>query len=480
MSQNSNANSNLYRGKNAALSTINNVDIDITSLVQEIQPAFDGEPVKRILPVRSQLTWFRLKNQHGNIVTEIIKHDEFLATVSATIYDDEGNRVSNAHASADATSDGIHGFKLVETAESRAIARALDFAGYGCQLDLKTFDEGTPDESAPTGEPAPIGNNDVQFPNEAPPTPQPGTLKGNQKVNANAASGVADISDLEESTPPVAEPKKGRGKKKEVSEPIGGEQVPPVAAPTTAAEDGAVEENTAKANEEMPADDTPATDTAESPQEPAEEVPAEEVASKDGDDSTGTQAEQGEPEEIPAEEAAPVQPEPEAEAVSEPAVEETPEPAAEPEKTKAEEALDGAEAERLVLEYIDEAIKNDSPKPTLDPNFFADGASYEDAVINGSGGKTAINNLALQLALTFLQENPKLIGNQLYPCSPKAMNYGKTFDDIANDTSEMSKVNAEAAAKTCVDLYRGDKVSAYAAALLLNAATQAQKEDANK
>ena len=461
MSQNNNSAIALFRGKCEVLSQINDVGIDISTLVQSVQPAFDGEPGKKILPVRSQLTWFRLKNQQGNIVTEIVKHDEFMAIVSATVYTNDNTRISNAHGSADANADGIHGFKLVESAESRAIARALDFAGFGCQLDLKTFDEGSSGDA--DGVEKPLGNDDVQFPNEAPPVIQPGTPKGKQKVNANAKSGVIDISELEDTTSPSSEPKKGKGKKKAASEAIDTEKAP-ASTPSMAADDSVVDE---------------VTDLSDAPAELKAQI-IENAATLDECDveKTSTDSAQ-EPVEAAADEA----------------TEETATGDTEPSETAQEDAqtvvgdnsptevnTEGAfnselyanKAEQLVMESIAMTIGNDLPKPALDTRFFPTGASYEDAVINGKGAQTEMNNLELQLAITFLETHTKLIGKQLYPCSPKAQNYGKTFDDIASDLSDGrseldSKANAEAAAKTCVDLYRKNKVSVYAAALLLNA-----------
>ena len=181
-----------FRGNCNALSKINEVPIDLALLAQETKPAFDGEPTRKFFPVRAQLTWFRLKNGNsGTIQTEIVDRDEFTVVVKATVTAD-GVIISNAFGSANAQNDDQDGMgKLIETAESRAISRALDFAGYGCQLDLNTFDDIPSAQIAQNPEPTTTAAETGITPST------PGTVTKSAKIDANAPSEIIDIHDLE-------------------------------------------------------------------------------------------------------------------------------------------------------------------------------------------------------------------------------------------------------------------------------------------
>ena len=142
---------NLYRGSCIGLKAINEVSIDIAALVKENRPISPDEPVKRFLPVMAQISWFKLKyGEEGTISTEIVSSTDMQAVVRADIFIN-GKSISNAYGSANAMveSDGNNGeYWLIETAESRAVSRALRYAGFGCQLDLDYIDEDIP--SSPT------------------------------------------------------------------------------------------------------------------------------------------------------------------------------------------------------------------------------------------------------------------------------------------------------------------------------------------
>lgn len=190
---------NLYRGSCIGLKAINEVSIDIAALVKENRPISPDEPVKRFLPVMAQISWFKLKyGEEGTISTEIVSSTDMQAVVRADIFIN-GKSISNAYGSANAMveSDGNNGeYWLIETAESRAVSRALRYAGFGCQLDLDYIDEDIP--SSPTSSiQAPAGKAEPSSA-ESEAVATPGTVSGkDMKLDANATSCIIDIQDLE-------------------------------------------------------------------------------------------------------------------------------------------------------------------------------------------------------------------------------------------------------------------------------------------
>lgn len=190
---------NLYRGSCIGLKAINEVSIDIAALVKENRPISPDEPVKRFLPVMAQISWFKLKyGEEGTISTEIVSSTDMQAVVRADIFIN-GKSISNAYGSANAMveSDGNNGeYWLIETAESRAVSRALRYAGFGCQLDLDYIDEDIP--SSPTSSiQAPAGKAEPSSA-ESEAVATPGTVSGkDMKLDANATSCIIDIHDLE-------------------------------------------------------------------------------------------------------------------------------------------------------------------------------------------------------------------------------------------------------------------------------------------
>lgn len=190
---------NPYRGNCLALKAINEVPIDISALVKENRPVNPDEPVKRFLPVMGQISWFKMRNgDNGTISTELIVNTDLQAVVRAVVYVD-GRPISNAYGTANTIMENNENggeYWIIETAERRAIARALNYAGYGCQLDLDYVDEDTP--SIPSSS-APSPDATIGQPSSNEKTPAvPGTVSGRDvKLDANAASCIVDIHDLE-------------------------------------------------------------------------------------------------------------------------------------------------------------------------------------------------------------------------------------------------------------------------------------------
>ena len=175
--------------------------MDLSRLTKESTPREEGEPVRKFFPVRSQLSWFRLQNGNkGSVLTEIVSMSETQAVLKARVLI-EGVEISCAHATANIQIDSqdASNYRLIEFAESKAISRALDFAGYGCQLDLDTLSQ---DADSQIISPAPIASSEsnpaIGQPNGAEQevcTPE--SPKGKMRVDANAPSNVVDISEID-------------------------------------------------------------------------------------------------------------------------------------------------------------------------------------------------------------------------------------------------------------------------------------------
>lgn len=412
-----------FRGNCNALSKINEVPIDLALLAQETKPAFDGEPTRKFFPVRAQLTWFRLKNGNsGTIQTEIVDRDEFTVVVKATVTAD-GVIISNAFGSANAQNDDQDGMgKLIETAESRAISRALDFAGYGCQLDLNTFDDIPSAQIAQNPEPTTTAAETGITP------PTPGTVTKSAKIDANAPSEIIDIHDLE-----AAQEEKDQTEKKKP------------------------QRRSRKTEPAAPAPEaTPIT-------EPVE-------ANTNEDEST---AKQDEPDEKAAAPAPELEELPETEdsvAVPQEESQLTLDPELAPETGSVEmteentlESDEQQTPEEKVWNYMMFALSRQTPDPELDPRFFnaqnQDPAAY---FVNGTK-QTKMRNRDLQWALAYLEEYPDLIMGIKYPSS-KGNLVGLTFGEIYET---LSPENAQTATLTCKNLYKGNNAPAYAASLLL-------------
>lgn len=198
---------NPYRGNCLSLKSINEVPIDISVLVKENRPINPDEPAKRFLPVMGQISWFKLRNgDNGTISTELIANTDLQAVVRAVVCVN-GQPISNAYGTANAVMESNENggeYWIIETAERRAIARALSYAGYGCQLDLDYVDEDIPAKSS---SPAPNSDVTIEQPSSQEETPAvPGTVSGKDvKLDANAASCIVDIHDLESDQEPASD-----------------------------------------------------------------------------------------------------------------------------------------------------------------------------------------------------------------------------------------------------------------------------------
>jgi len=82
--------------------------------------------------VGGRLRLFHKFNDHGHVQTEIVQYDENKAVIRAHVTTDTGTFTGLGEA--DVNRDRRLKEAILELAETRAIARALRFAGYGVEL----------------------------------------------------------------------------------------------------------------------------------------------------------------------------------------------------------------------------------------------------------------------------------------------------------------------------------------------------------
>lgn len=93
---------------------------------------------KPYMQVAHRLVWFSEEKPEWRIETEIIQHSQDYSVVKATIRDEKGNIMAQAH-----KSENSEGFRdHLEKCESSAIGRALAMRGYGTQFAMADLDEG--------------------------------------------------------------------------------------------------------------------------------------------------------------------------------------------------------------------------------------------------------------------------------------------------------------------------------------------------
>lgn len=105
---------------------------------------------KPYLEVKYRLVWFREERPEWRIETELISLKPDACLAKATIKDNNGNIMSQAHKYED-----VKGFSdFIEKSETGAIGRALALVGYGTQFCADELDEGNRLADAPA---QPIG-----------------------------------------------------------------------------------------------------------------------------------------------------------------------------------------------------------------------------------------------------------------------------------------------------------------------------------
>ncbi len=93
---------------------------------------------KDYLNVQWRLVWFREEHKDWGIETEIVNSAPGAVQMKATIKDEKGNIVAQAHKAE--TKQGFSDY--LEKAETGSIGRALAMCGYGTQFTGNELDEG--------------------------------------------------------------------------------------------------------------------------------------------------------------------------------------------------------------------------------------------------------------------------------------------------------------------------------------------------
>lgn len=93
---------------------------------------------KDYLQVAHRLVWFREECPKYRIATSLLESEKDHCIAMATIFDEEGKQLANAHKREDRQSFA----DFMEKAETGAIGRALAMCGYGTQFCADDLDEG--------------------------------------------------------------------------------------------------------------------------------------------------------------------------------------------------------------------------------------------------------------------------------------------------------------------------------------------------
>lgn len=96
----------------------------------------EDDKVKMHLPVSAALTWFRLVYPQGKTITEIVSFTEQYAIFVAKVYASKDDPMDGPLSVAYSRQENMEGRKYpaFESAESIALKRALENAGFGCDV----------------------------------------------------------------------------------------------------------------------------------------------------------------------------------------------------------------------------------------------------------------------------------------------------------------------------------------------------------
>lgn len=91
--------------------------------------------------VNERVKAFRELCPKGTISSEIIKLDDGICVIKASVFDDEGKLLATGYAYEKENSTFINKTSFIENADTSAIGRALGFAGIGIDESIASYEE---------------------------------------------------------------------------------------------------------------------------------------------------------------------------------------------------------------------------------------------------------------------------------------------------------------------------------------------------
>jgi hypothetical protein len=91
--------------------------------------------------VNQRIKAFRMVFPNGQIITEILKLENGIVTMKASVFDDEGNVLGTGHAQEKESSSFINKTSFIENCETSAVGRALGLCGFGIDTSVASYEE---------------------------------------------------------------------------------------------------------------------------------------------------------------------------------------------------------------------------------------------------------------------------------------------------------------------------------------------------
>ncbi len=96
---------------------------------------------KPYITVNERIKGFRELCPTGTIITEIVRLEDGLCVVKATITEEDGNILSTGHAYEIEGTSFVNKTSYIENCETSAVGRALGMLGIGIEDSLSSYDE---------------------------------------------------------------------------------------------------------------------------------------------------------------------------------------------------------------------------------------------------------------------------------------------------------------------------------------------------
>jgi len=111
--------------------------------LQKINAGLKTTPIKgkAYVEVNERIKAFRMLYPNGSIETEIIKDEDGVCTIKATVKDEEGRVLASDHAQEKEGSTFINKTSYIENCSTSATGRALGLLGIGIETSVASYDE---------------------------------------------------------------------------------------------------------------------------------------------------------------------------------------------------------------------------------------------------------------------------------------------------------------------------------------------------